>query len=103
MDIFTEAIELWGEEAQMLMAIEEMAELTDKLTKYMRGRNVKIESLAEEVADVRIMMEQLEVILGRRDWRGNTLCQFIYDKKLERLKERIQESNLSRKTTGRDE
>lgn len=43
------------------MAIEEMSELTKELTKAIRGQEYK-EAIAEEIADVRIMLEQLELI-----------------------------------------
>ncbi len=52
-------IEQWGSTAQMIMVIEETAELQKEVTKYLRGRENKAEIL-EEIADVEIMLEQLK-------------------------------------------
>lgn len=58
--LYDEAVELWGKEAQIMMAIEEMAELTQVLLHYLRkNKNVTYVELASEIADVRIMTEQL--------------------------------------------
>lgn len=62
-DLYRAAIETWGEEAQIDMAGEECSELTTEIFRYWRGRSDESD-LAEEVADVEIMLEQLRVILG---------------------------------------
>jgi hypothetical protein len=63
--VFQRAIELWGEEAQIKMAIEECAELIVKLAKLGRFKNgSQIHEVAEEIADVEIMMSQLRLIFG---------------------------------------
>ena len=71
--------------AQMAMAVEEMSELTKELCKYRRGRN-NVESIAEEIADVQIMLRQLVILFD---------CKETVDKyrqyKLERLAGRIKE------------
>lgn len=54
------ALNFWGEKAQMLMVVEEMSELTKEILKNInRGKN-NIDELAEETADVEIMLEQLK-------------------------------------------
>ena len=77
------AIAHYGAKPQLIVAIEEMAELQKELTKVLRGFG-NAAHLAEEIADVEIMLAQLKLIfLCERDmeeWRK---------KKLERLEERI--------------
>lgn len=71
MALYEGAVEKFGKRAQMLVAIEEMSELTKALLKYVRyedfGQGDKesvLNSIAEERADVAIMLSQLEVIFG---------------------------------------
>lgn len=63
-DIYDAAITEWGSEAQIDMAIEEMSELTTALLHARRNREANI---AEEIADVRIMIAQLELIFKNSD------------------------------------
>ena len=54
------AMTKWGKKFQMLMAIEEMAELTQVLIHTMRkNKETTAYDMASEIADVQIMMEQL--------------------------------------------
>lgn len=62
-DLLQQAIDVWGEDAQVLMAVEECSELITILAQYWRGRKTK-EEVAEEIADVSIMMRQLRLIFG---------------------------------------
>lgn len=63
--IYEEALEKWGADAQVHMAIEEMAELIVKLAKYTRNVNGSSNAeVAEEIADVEIMMKQLRLIFN---------------------------------------
>ena len=64
--ILTDAIEIYGEDSQIWMTIEEMSELSNALAKYRRGR-VTREDVCEEIADVAIMMIQLSKIFGPDD------------------------------------
>lgn len=58
-DIFKSAVHWWGKEAQTDMMIEEMAELTKAILNERRGRD---HNIAEEMADVKIMLAQMEII-----------------------------------------
>lgn len=58
-DVFRNAVQTWGKEAQTDMMIEEMAELTKAILNERRGRD---HNIAEEMADVRIMLAQMEII-----------------------------------------
>ena len=64
------AIRLYGEPAQMDMAVEEMAELTKALCKVKRATpgattTAAIANVIEEIADVQIMLDQLRLIFAR--------------------------------------
>ena len=58
-EIFKSAVHWWGKEAQTDMMIEEMAELTKAILNERRGRD---HNIAEEMADVKIMLAQMEII-----------------------------------------
>ena len=79
------ALETFGKELQVTMAIEEMSELAKELCKRCRGRD-NVEAIAEEIADVQIMLQQLVILFD---------CKETVDKyrqyKLERLAGRIEE------------
>lgn len=59
--IFKKSIEKFGSEKQFDMLIEEMAELTQAILKSRRKGEIS-ENLHEEFADVKIVMEQIEMI-----------------------------------------
>lgn len=61
--ILYDAIKKYGVDAQLKMAIEEMSELTKEICKNFRGKENK-EQIAEEIADVEIMIEQLKIMFG---------------------------------------
>lgn len=56
--IYQTALEKWGADAQALMVFEEMAELQKELCKNARGKD-NHGSIAEEIADVQVMLEQM--------------------------------------------
>ena len=79
-EIMKMAISKYGDESQIDMAIEEMSELTKALLK--RRRKIgSIDDILEEMADVSIMLDQLEIIFG--DYKK------IRDYKMCRLESRI--------------
>lgn len=59
--VYLEAIERFGSELQIIVAIEEMAELQKEICKSFRGK-ANLENIAEEIADSTIMLEQLRLI-----------------------------------------
>lgn len=76
MAIYEAAVQRFGEQAQILIAVEEMAELTKALLKYIRygGACEVLDSIAEERADVEIMLNQLHVIFGdNSEWECKKL------------------------------
>jgi NTP pyrophosphatase (non-canonical NTP hydrolase) len=86
LQVLEHAIAKYGEKAQLVQACEELAELTQAVSKaYRFGLGATWNELAEEMADVEIMLEQLYLMLPRlREdvplWKDN---------KLARLKKRI--------------
>lgn len=82
--IYIRALNLWGNAAQINIAIEELGELIVKLAKSDRRNNgVTIEEISEEIADVEIMMAQLRIIFG------DETVENAKNKKLARLEERV--------------
>lgn len=82
-EILSAALETYGAELQQVMVIEEMAELAKELCKHARGAD-NTDAIAEEMADVYIMLSQMEIlhnVEGRVVWWYNT--------KLARLEERL--------------
>lgn len=85
-EILKSAIARYGNEAQMIIAMEEMAELTKELSKFLRGAHNE-DAIAEEIADVRIMLEQLEIMF---DCAGAAA---VYEAaKVERLQRRLEDT-----------
>ena len=64
--VFEAALQHYGAQAQTLMLFEEMAELQKELCKHARGR-CNTMAIAEEIADVQIMLEQMMMLHGCRD------------------------------------
>lgn len=81
--VYVTAIEKWGIDAQACMAIEEMSELTKEICKVRRGKN-DLDALADEIADVTIILEQLRIMFNLND----LVCQHM-DTKITRLKSRL--------------
>lgn len=83
---FCAALNRYGAQAQITMAFEEMAELQDVLCKFLRGRvdGDTLANIAEEIADVGIMLDQMK-ILFQRDSAVEEQRQY----KVKRLRERI--------------
>ena len=60
-----ENAEHYGYEPQSNMLVEEMAELTQAISKYRRN-NIKknFDNIIEEIADVEVMLHQIKHLLG---------------------------------------
>lgn len=86
--IFKQALEKWGEPAQLIVACEELAELIQAITKHLRhndGTSVSY-NLVEECADAQLVIDQ---ILYMFDIGGP--FEDIYKQKMNRLKKTIQD------------
>ena len=63
--LYQKALNKWGIDSQILMAIEESSELILVLAKINRNYNgSSIKQIIEEMVDVSIMIEQLKIILN---------------------------------------
>lgn len=96
--LYERAIAHFGEITQIVKAMEEAGELVQAVAKYLCMADLPMsdaeaeyakrtkDHLAEEIADVRIMLDQLEMIADCHDqvdrWKW---------KKIKRLRERIEE------------
>lgn len=61
--IFRRAINYYKANNQMRQLLEEMSELQKEVCKYLRGRDT-VEQIAEEIADVQIMLDQMILIFS---------------------------------------
>lgn len=82
-EILKNALKHYGANAQRIVAIEEMSELTKELCKVSRGEE-NAAHIAEEIADVRIMLDQMEILFDCRKQ-----VELIESEKLERLVKRM--------------
>ena len=77
------ALEVFGEEKQMKKCVEELNELAVALLHYEDGKDSE-EHVAEEIADVEIMLQQMTLMIG---------CQTFVEKyragKLEQLANKV--------------
>ena len=64
--VYDAALGKWGAKMQATVAIEEMSEVIKEITKMLRGE-LDREHMAEEIADARIMLEQVCSMLNIND------------------------------------
>jgi len=79
-ELYTSLLAQNGQNEQLMVAIEEMSELTKELTKMSRG-NGSTMKLTEEIADVSICLEQIKLFFNIEDKDIELFKQF----KLKRL------------------
>lgn len=81
--IYAEAAETFGNNMQIVVALEELSEVQKELCKALRGK-INIFNLAEEVADATIMLEQIRQMFNINE----QVCGYM-DEKVLRLRQRI--------------
>lgn len=91
-EAYKKFLEGWGYDAQALMTIEEMSELTKALCKYKRygkeNSDPKLkEDIIEEIADVLNMAEQMAYYFGV------DAVEKVRDEKIERSLKRLNKEN----------
>ena len=84
--VYAMALDKFGAEMQLVVAIEEMSEVQKEICKAIRGE-VNLMHLAEEVADTTIMLEQIRLMFGI----NGEVCA-VMDAKVERLRQKIEQS-----------
>lgn len=83
---FETIIEAFGNEAQMIVAVEELAELQQEITKKLRHKKETVFRLVEEIADVEIMTDQLKVMFGIGEKELATERNYKINRTLEKIK-----------------
>ena len=83
--LYHAALDKWGADAQTAMCVEEMSELTKELCKWKRGKD-NFNEIAEEIADVEIMLEQMKLLHN-----VSALVETVKVYKRSRLRERVEE------------
>ena len=83
-DTLKKAIDTFGVDMQLNVAVEEFAELTKEICKHKRGSD-NVSNIIEEMADCYIMLEQIKMILGL----GNSVIEDAMIIKIQRLKNRL--------------
>jgi len=81
-DLYAKVQIAWGRDAQLTKAAEEFAELAAEVNR-LQNEQTTLNRLLEEMADARIMLEQLET-----DFTDEAVAQ-AYQKKLAQLDERL--------------
>jgi NTP pyrophosphatase (non-canonical NTP hydrolase) len=84
-DLYKEALEKWGDEAQVNMLNEELGELITAVAQFRRGRTSHHDVMTE-LADVFIMVEQIATMMSYED----------FEKELERKLIRLRDEKLKR-------
>lgn len=101
-EVLQQAIDTYGTLAQEEVAVEEMAELTKAIIKRHRAKDKgsydkTMDNIAEEMADVIIMLTQLLMIYeNRRE------VQQAVDEKVQRLAERLDAARSEMETAAMD-
>lgn len=85
--VYSDALDVFGGDTQLIVAVEELSECQKEICKVLRGDG-DLEHLAEEVADATIMLEQVRIMFDIND----ATCRHM-DAKIERLKEQIEARN----------
>ncbi len=85
--IYEWTLRVFTPEHQIIVMIEEMAELTKELVKTLRDKK-NISHLLEEMADVEIVLEQMKLVFGPIDYF------YAKKKKLERLEKRLENGDI---------
>src|SRR4051812_9339767 len=90
-DTLLEAIRRWGTEGQFNMLQEECGELITVINHYRRGR-VEKDRVAEEIADVFIMIQEVAKVIGEPIVEQKILEKFT------RLRQELVESKIVQNT-----
>ena len=84
--LYERALEVYGTQHQCPQAIEELCEVVHQLSRMLQGDVGNLYHLAEEIADARIMLDQMELAFDLteeiREWE---------ERKLTRLQRMVEE------------
>ena len=90
-ELLEQAVEKYGKEPQVLQSIEEMSELSKELLKNVNRNKENISEIILEIADVIIMIIQLNIIYTREDKSFNEKLQGAIEYKIQKLKKYMEE------------
>lgn len=82
-DVYEKAKATWGIDAQVIKSVEELAELQKELCKFLNDDGT-MKNIIEEIADVKVMIEQIELIFECKD-----KVKLIKKAKIQRLSDRL--------------
>lgn len=85
-ELYRRAIETYGVRNQWAVAVEELSELQKEVCKMLRGDG-NMAHLAEEIADAKIMIEQLILIFDVKE-----MVEECRRQKLDRLQRRLDDA-----------
>lgn len=83
-EVYRQARDVFGAQAQFVVALEELSEAQKEICKFLRGKG-DLDHLTEEIADAQIMLEQVQMLCGIDPWA----VQEQMDSKIRRLRGRI--------------
>ena len=86
-----EIIDYYGDKSQKTMLFEEMAELQKEVCKDLRGKG-DVRHIIEELADVNIMLQQMQLIYGITDEQIEQVVQDKIERTLDRIEGECNES-----------
>lgn len=86
-----EIVNHYGHESQKAMLFEEMSELQKEICKDIRNKR-NVEHIAEELADVYIMLQQMQLIYGITDEQIEQVVQDKIERTLDRIEGECNES-----------
>ena len=68
-NVFSEAVKTFGKNAQIIVAIEELSELINELSKCLNDKNKRgLEGITDEMSDVFIMLNQLLIVFNNKKY-----------------------------------
>jgi len=82
--LYDECMTFWGLEKQLRMVQEECSELILAVSHYLRGRKGSHENLIEELADVRLITDQIIHHFGKHE----VMC--VIDVKSDMVKDKLE-------------
>lgn len=88
--LYYECIEFWGPERQLRMLQEECGELIVAISHFLRERPGGLENLTEELADVRLMGDQITSYVGKEKVMD------VIDYKSDRVADRLKKGKEKR-------
>ena len=86
--LLKKAIDMLGNEFQLMLLVEECGELLQAIGKVYRNKPGSIESIQEEIADVQLMLDQVKLIYNEDEINR------IMEQKLIRLKSRLDKKSV---------